>query len=228
MRTNAIRGTAAAVLLSATVLGLAGCVNAEKPAPPGAGDSVSYGPPVTSPTNSPATTTPTTPPPSSGAPATGASVTTAAQTAAHHNRTDVTFAERAVLLRQQALTLAGAAETAGINPQLRSLAAQVTTDGGPAVGTLSTWLSDWGQAAPARGSVPTAGVLSADQLRHVTSARGTAFDMQWLQYLQANLAAAREAAGTEVAHGANQQAKQVARHWATVLKAESDRLAAIH
>lgn len=221
MRTNAIRGTAA-VLLSATVLGLAGCVNAEQPAPPGAGSSTSFGPPITS--SAPAPTT-TTPPSSSGAPISG---TTAAQAADHHNRTDVTFGKRAVLLRQQALTLAGAANSAGISTGLKSLATKVSTDGGPKVSTLSAWLSAWGEQTPTPSGFPTEGVLSTSRLQQVTSAHGTAFDMQWLQYMKANLDAARQAANAEVAGGANQQAKQVARHWVTVLKAESSKLAAIH
>ena len=219
MRTTAIRGTAAAVLLSATVLGLAGCVNAEKSAPPGAGNSVSYGPPVSSSVSAPpSTTTPANPSASQGA-------TTATQSADHHNTADQTFAKQAVVLRQQALAMAAAASTSGVNSRLRGLANQITRDAGPSVSTLNAWLSDWRQQAPAAGSV--SGSLSTAQVNQLTAAKGTAFDMQWLQYMRANLAAARQAALTEAAQGANAQVRQAAQHWAAALKTESSTIASI-
>jgi uncharacterized protein (DUF305 family) len=230
VRTNAIRGTVAAVLLSATVLGLAGCVNAEKPAAPGAGNSVSYGPAPTAsqtPTTAPSTTGSASGNPSAN-PSTSTSVATASQTAARHNAADVTFAKQAVLLRQQALTLANTGKSAGISSQLRALAGQITTDGAPAVSAPTAWLTDWGLAVPSPSTFHTTGVLSTTQLAHVTATQGIAFDMQWLQYMKANLAAARQAVATEVAHGTNPQAQQAARHWGPILKTEATKLAAIH
>lgn len=217
MRTTAIRSTAAAVLLSATVLGLAGCVNAEQPAPPGAGDSVSYGPPITS---APATTSP------SASPTTSPSATTAAQTADHHNAADVTFAKQALLLRQQAVSLADAAGTASVSDQVKALAGQISKDP-VAPRTLTNWLTGWNQAIPTPGSEQVAGVLSTSQLHQATAAQGTAFDMHWLQYMKANLASARQVAAAEQAHGANAQAKQLAKQWAGLLRTEAAKLAAI-
>ncbi len=224
MRTNAIRGTVAAVLLSATALGLAGCVNAEKPAAPGAGTSVSYDQPPTT----PATTTPSTAGSSSATPPAGQTATTASQTAARHNAADATFAKQTVLLRQQALTLANTGKSAGISTQLRALSTQITKDGAPSVSAPTTWLTDWGLAVPSPSTYHTAGVLSTTQLAHVTATQGISFDMQWLQYMKANLAAAKQAATTEAAQGTNQQAKQAAQQWVSILKTESAKLAAIH
>jgi uncharacterized protein (DUF305 family) len=227
VRTNAIRGTVAAVLLSATVLGLAGCVNAEQPAPAGSGNSVSYDQPPPTPT-----TAPTTVPPSSASvpatPPTSQGGTSASQTAARHNGSDVTFAKQIVLLRQQALTLANTGKSAGISTQLRSLAAQITTDKAPAVSAPTTWLTSWGLAVPSTTTFHTAGVLSTSQLAHVTATQGIAFDMQWLQYMKANLAASKQAVNTELAHGTNPQAKQAAQQWSGILRTESAKLAAIH
>jgi uncharacterized protein (DUF305 family) len=222
VRTTAIRSTAAAVLLSATVLGLAGCVNAEKPAPPGAGDSVSYGPAVTttqSPTPSPSVSGSATPPSSPG-------TTTAAQTADHHNAADVTFAKQALLLRQQAVSLANAAGSASVSSQVKALAGQISRDP-VATGTLTTWLTGWNQTVPTPASQQVKGVLTTSQLHQVTSAQGTSFDMQWLQYMKANLASARQVATAEQAHGANGQAKQLATQWAGLLRTESAKLSAI-
>lgn len=224
MRTTAIRGTAAAVLLTATVLCLAGCVNAEQPAPPGAGNSVSFGPPVTSASAPPTTTAATTSP--SVTPTTQGTTTTATQSADRHNAADVTFAQQAVVLRRQALAMAGAAGTSGVSGQVRGLAGQFAQDAGPSVTTLTEWLSDWNHQAPAAADVH--GALSTTQLSQLTAARGTSFDMKWLQYMKSNLAAAEQAATTEVADGASAQAKQAAQKWTTALRTESRTLNSIN
>jgi uncharacterized protein (DUF305 family) len=213
VRTTAIRGTAAAVLLSATVLGLAGCVNAEKAAPAGAGDSVSYGAAPT-----------TTAPPSASGSATPPSGQAANSTSADHNQADVTFARQGVLLRQQAVTMANLAANS-TNAQVRSLGEKISQDTESAT-TMTGWLSQWGQPAPS-SSGTGAGVLSAGQLQQLSAAKGTAFDMQWLQFMGANLTAARQAATTEQAGGKDSQAKQFATTWAATLKSELSTLTGI-
>jgi uncharacterized protein (DUF305 family) len=203
VRTTAIRGTAAAVLLTATVLGLAGCVNAEQPAPPGAGESVSYGPP------------PSVPPQST--PAGSVSANPSGTPTAAHNQADVTFAQQVELLRQQAISMANAAGASSTNTQVKALASQITHDAGPSVGVVQNLLVRWNQTA---GDQQSPGVLSTTQLQQVTSAKGTAFDMQWLQFMKANLNATQQAVTTETSKGADQQAVQIAKQWAAALSAE--------
>jgi uncharacterized protein (DUF305 family) len=220
VRTTAIRGTATAVLVSAAVLGLAGCVNAEKPAPPGAGDSVSYDPGPSAPV-----TTSTTPPSgsSSATPPSGQAAT-ANNTASGHNQADVTFARQAVLLRQQAVTMANLAANS-TNAQVRALGERISKDT-ESTTTLTGWLGQWGQSAPsASDNVP--GTLSAGKLQQLSSAKGTSFDMQWLQYMRANLTATRQAAQTEQAQAKDAQAKQLATQWVPTLKSELSALNAI-
>jgi uncharacterized protein (DUF305 family) len=201
VRTTAIRGTAAAVLLTATVLGLAGCVNAEKAAPPGAGSSQSY--------------------------AAAAPVALPAQAADQHNQADITFLDQAVRLRQQAVSIAGLAAKGSTNAMVRTLATKIAGDTVPPVDTMTGWLTQWSQPAPASvpGQVP--GLLTDAQVQQLGSVTGTPFDMQWLQGIHGNLAAAAQAAGTEAAHGSNPQAKQLAQEWATQLKSELAALATI-
>jgi uncharacterized protein (DUF305 family) len=221
VRTTAIRGTAAAVLLSATVLGLAGCVNAERPAAPGAGNNQSFGNPPSS--SQPASSAPASVPVNPSAPPSEQS-STPTTTAAHHNQTDVTFTKHAVLLRQQALTMADAAAKSSTDSRVRALAGQISKDA-VSVNTLTTWLAQWGQAAPTSNS--GAGVLSTNQLRQLTSAKGISFDMQWLQFMRANLAAARQATATEASHGSSPQVKQLAKTWAAAARTEASKLSAI-
>ena len=209
MRSTAIRGTAAAVLLSATVLGLAGCVNAEKAAPAGAGASQSFGP---APTTS----------------ATASAVTPSGSVApTQHSAADITFLDQAVQLRQQAVTLATKASTVSTNSQIRTLATQIANDAVPSVDTMTGLLTQWGQPSPSSvpGQIP--GLLSDSQVQQIESATGTPFDMQWLQGMKGNLTAAEQAATTEASKGSNPTAKQLAQQWAAQLKTELNSLTAI-
>jgi uncharacterized protein (DUF305 family) len=211
VRTTAIRGTAAAVLLSAAVLGLAGCVNAEQSAPPGAGQNQSYGP------------APTTVAPTSAGSASGSVVPQQAGT--DHNAADVSFVDQAVALRQQAASLATKATTASTDSRIQSLATAIVADVVPSVDTLIGWLTQWGAPSSVPGQVP--GLLSDAQVQQLESATGTPFDMQWLQAMQGNLQAAQTAATTEVSKGTNAAAKQLAQQWVTELKSELAKLKAI-
>ncbi|HEY3606467.1 MAG TPA: DUF305 domain-containing protein [Pseudonocardiaceae bacterium] len=205
MRTTAIRDTAAAVLLSAAVLGLAGCVNAEQSAPAGAGNGQSFGPAVTT----------TSAPPVSSAAGT------------QHNAADVTFIDQSVQLRQQAVTIANLAARGSTNTQIHSLATDIAGGTGPSVTTMTGWLSQWNEPAPqsVAGSVP--GVLAAADLQQLQSLTGTPFDMHWLQDVRGNLTAAQQLAGTEASKGSNSQAKALAQQWTAQLKTQLAQLATI-
>jgi uncharacterized protein (DUF305 family) len=196
------------VLLTATVLGLAGCVNAERAAPAGAGNSVSFGP------TAPSTSTP----PASSPPA-------AAGT--QHNAADVTFLDQSVQLRQQAVTIANLADKGSTNAQIKSLATDIASGTGPSATTMTGWLSQWNAPAPQSvpGQVP--GVLAAADLQQLQSTTGTPFDMHWLQDIRGNLTAAQQVANTEVSKGSNPDAKALAQQWVTQLKAQLAKLTTI-
>ena len=203
MRTTAIRGTAAAVLFSATVLGLAACVNAEQSAPPGAGSSVSYGNPPSGP--------PT-------------------QVDNQHNQADVTFLNQVVLLRQQTVQLAYLGVQRSTNDKVKSLATKITQGQQPPVDTLIAWLRQWGQSAPSSSS-PSAsqvpGFLSQSQLQQLSSAQGATFDHQWAQNLTGIDQALLKAAQTEQAQGLNGQVKQVAQQLAGNVQSELSQLGSL-
>jgi uncharacterized protein (DUF305 family) len=196
------------VLLSATVLGLAGCVNAEQAAPAGAGNSQSFGP---------AATTTSVAPVSSPAAVAGA----------QHNAADVTFLDQSVQLRQQALTIAGLAAKGSSNAQVQSLATDIADATGPSVTTMTGWLTQWNQPSPQSvpGQVP--GVLAAADLQQLQTLTGTPFDMHWLQDVHGNLTAAQQLATTETTKGSNPQAKALAQQWTTQLKAQLAKLSTI-
>jgi uncharacterized protein (DUF305 family) len=139
----------------------------------------------------------------------------------------VTFLDQGVRLRQQTVTIANLAGKSSTNTQVRALATQLVGDTTAPVDTMTGWLAQWGQPAPAAvpGQVP--GLLTDAQVQQLGAVQGTSFDMHWLQGIHDNLTAAQTAATNEVAHGSNPQAKQVAQQWATQLKAQLTALASI-
>ena len=214
-----IRNTATAMLLSATVLGLAGalsgCANHEEAAAPGAGDSVSYGMP-------PATT--------AAAAASGAATEpTAAPTRADatHNQADVTFLNSVVLLRQQAVQLGflGASNATGTN--LKTLATTISGERYPALDTLIGWLTQWGQPTPSATTSQVTGLLTSAQITQLQGLKGTAFDGKLVSDLVANHQAVIGAANTEVSTGGNPQAQEVARNLVTLENTELTQLNAL-
>jgi uncharacterized protein (DUF305 family) len=143
---------------------------------------------------------------------------------ADHNQADVAFTKQAVVLRQQAVTMANLAANS-TNAQVRALGERISKDT-ESTTTLNSWLGQWGASAPtASDGVP--GALTTGQLQQLVTAKGTSFDMQWLQYMRANLTAARQASQTEQAQARNAQVKQLATQWATTLAAELSALNAI-
>lgn len=152
----------------------------------------------------------------------------ASQTSNGHSAADVTFVKQALLLRQQALTMATAAAASSTNSQVKALATTIKNDAVPSVTTLTGWLSQWNQPTPTASTDKGPGVLTSSQLAQLTSAKGTAFDMQWLQYMRANLQAAKNAAQTEGSQGSFGQAKQVAQQWSSALDAELTTANGIH
>ena len=204
VRTTAIRGTAAAVLLSATVLGLAGCVNAEKPAAPGAGNG------------SPSATRRAAVQPAVDDRPRAAVRADSGQACAHahgrqHNQTDVTFTEQAVLLRQQALPWpprpevqygrAGAARWPVRSPRTPCRRRPLTTLADP-VGP---------ELPPADSTNRRRCAVRASCSSHVR--QGHRFDMHWLQFMRANLR--RPAAAVRPSRrAARPQVKQLAQQWA--------------
>ncbi|HWC81881.1 MAG TPA: DUF305 domain-containing protein [Pseudonocardiaceae bacterium] len=201
-----IRGTASAMLLSATVLGLgiglSGCANHEQAAAPGAGDSVSYGMP-------PATT--------SNSGTGGETMVPAAPSQADstHNQADVTFLDDVVLLRQQAVQLATLGQSTATNPKLKTLCGQLAANVYPDAATLTGWLSQWNQPAPTAQSAQVDGLLTSSELSQLQAMSGTGFDSKLVSDLVANHQAVLSAANTEVTSGSNPQAKQVATNLVT-------------
>ena len=212
-----IRNTATAMLLSATVLGLAGalsgCANHEEAAAPGAGDSASYGMPPATPVGAGDT---------SGEPSAAPT-----QAGTQHSQADVTFLNSVVLLRQQAAQLGFMGVSSATNSGLKTLSQTISGERYPALDTLTGWLTQWGQPTPSATTTQVTGLLTSAQITQLQGLKGSAFDSKLVSDLVANHQAIISAANTEVSSGTNAQAQQVAQNLVTAETTELNQLNAL-
>lgn len=106
------------LLATASVTVAAACVNAEQPAPPAAGPTVSYG---------------------------NAAPTATDQ---RHNRSDVLFLDQAIQLRRQTSTLVHLAATNSPDESVRALATEIDGTEQPSITDAQEWLRQWHQPTP--------------------------------------------------------------------------------
>ena len=143
-----------------------------------------------------------------GSPATGA-----------HNAADVTFAEDMIPHHLSAIQMAELARTRASNPTVKALAAAISAAQEPEVTTLAGWLAGWGQPVPGASTGAgtsgdtsgMAGMMSPAQMTGLADATGPAFDRMWTQMMTTHHQDAVTMARTELADGANPQARALAR-----------------
>lgn len=145
--------------------------------------------------------------------------------AAAHNHADVTFAQQMIPHHQQAVTMAAMAAQHAANAQVKDLAARIEKAQGPEIQQMTTWLEQWG----ASGSMPSqmnhggmassmpgmsggsmSGMMSDADMQKLQQAGGAAFDTMFLQMMVTHHQGAVEMAKTELASGANADAKALA------------------
>lgn len=148
-----------------------------------------------------------------GSPATGA-----------HNATDITFAKNMIPHHLSAIEMAALAKTRASNPTVKALAAAISNAQGPEVTTMAGWLVGWGQPVPdasMSGDMSgMAGMMSPAQMTGLANSTGPGFDRTWTQLMTTHHQGAVAMAKTELADGANPQAKALARNIITSQTAE--------
>jgi len=139
-----------------------------------------------------------------GSPATGA-----------HNAADITFAKDMLPHHLSAIQMADLAKTRASNPTVKALAAAISTAQGPEVTTMAGWLVGWGQPVPdlsMSGDMSgMAGMMSPAQMTGLANSTGSGFDRMWTQMMTTHHQGAVTMAKTELAAGANPQAKALAK-----------------
>lgn len=148
-------------------------------------------------------------------PTAGASTNTAS---GEHNAADVAFAAGMVPHHQQAVTMSQMAQKQGANPKVKALAAEIQAAQGPEIRTLTGWLNAWGQPAPTSGGhdmsqmggTGMGGMMTDEQMQHLSAASGAGFDRMWLQMMVAHHEGAVEMSEVELSDGKNADAKKLA------------------
>lgn len=171
----------------------------------------------------------------------------AAQT---HNNADVQFAQMMIVHHQGAIEMADLAAAGAANQQVKDLAATIKAAQAPEIEEMTGWLQAWGApvsplSAPASSSavdglpgmdhgnmggdssagssgmdVTMQGMMSDEQLSQLTDAAGAEFDRMFLEMMIVHHQGAVQMAQTELADGANPDARALAESIKTSQTAE--------
>lgn len=150
-----------------------------------------------------------------------AATTASAQPSSDFDSADVMFVQMMIPHHQQAIEMAGLAETRASHKEVKQLAAKIKGEQQPEINTMESWLRAWGKPAPSGGmghSMP--GMMPEADMKKLEKARGAAFDRTFLKMMIAHHKGAIEMARTEQEHGANPQAKQLAKNIESSQRAE--------
>jgi uncharacterized protein (DUF305 family) len=169
-------------------------------------------------------TTPAGTAPASSAPA--GSVT--AQAGAQFNDADVAFAQMMIPHHREAVEMADLAVDRAQNPEVKALAEQIRAAQEPEITQLTGFLTAWGAAVPAAGSMSgmdhgnmsgmsgmsgtpaIPGAMTPEQMEQLRTATGTGYDSMFLAMMIEHHRGAVDMAQGEVENGGNPDAKQLA------------------
>lgn len=147
--------------------------------------------------------------------ATSASPAVGSAASGPHNSADIAFATDMIPHHTQAVTMAELALRTSTQPQVVALATAITGAQGPEITTMTGWLRGWaapaasgGAALPGMPGMP--GMMSEAQMQALSAATGTGFDRRWITMMTAHHTGAIAMARTELASGANPDAKRLA------------------
>jgi len=180
----------------ATVLALAACGSGtdSTTTPGSAGHGMTSMPTMTGPTSTP----------------TAAGTATAA---GQHNNADVRFSTDMIPHHRQAIQMSTMAASHASTAQVKQLAAQIKAAQTPEIRTMSGWLTGW--RAPVPGtmggmSMGSTGGMSPQEMTALGRATGPNFDRMFLTGMVKHHQGAVAMAKTELAQGANPDAKKLA------------------
>jgi uncharacterized protein (DUF305 family) len=156
-----------------------------------------------------------------GTPTDGSSATAAGL----HNDADVRFSADMIPHHRQAIQMSTMAASRAGTAQVRDLAAQIRAAQAPEIRTMSDWLQGWGAPVPGAMGGMSMGSTSGMSPREMTAlgrATGLAFDRKFLTGMVKHHQGAVAMARTELAQGANANAKSLAR---SIIESQKDEIA---
>jgi len=139
---------------------------------------------------------------------------------------DVQFAQMMIGHHQQAVEMSTLAETRAADTEVKTLAAQIKAAQQPEITTMMGWLTGWGQPTaqagghnmPGMGGMP--GIMSDDEIRQLTAAKGIDFDRMFARMMIAHHNGAIQMANDVIANGSDAGIKALAQNVVTTQTAE--------
>lgn len=131
---------------------------------------------------------------------------------------EVLFATGMIPHHAQAVTMASIALSQATDAPVRALAQEIKAAQAPEIARMSGWLTGWKAPVPAADDehnmagmgAETNGMMSMQEMTDLGRAAGWAFDRMWLLMMTRHHEGAVAMARTELAHGANPEAKTLA------------------
>lgn len=154
----------------------------------------------------------------------GSESSAAAPNAAPNNAADVAFVSGMIPHHEQAVEMSALVPQRSTNPEVIKLAADISAAQEPEIQTMKGFLAQWnaGEGAGHEGHDMGAmtGMVDDDSMAKLETLKGAEFDKLWLTSMIGHHEGAVTMANTEIADGANADAKALASHIVTVQQAE--------
>ena len=134
--------------------------------------------------------------------------------AGQHNDADVRFSTDMIPHHRQAIQMSAMAASRASTAQVRDLAAQIKAAQAPEVRTMSGWLEGWGVPVPGTMGgmdMGSMGGMSSAEMASLGRASGPVFDRMFLTGMVKHHRGAVAMARTELAQGANADARKLTR-----------------
>jgi uncharacterized protein (DUF305 family) len=146
-------------------------------------------------------------------------------TESEHNDADVSFLQQMIPHHQQAIDMAKLVDGRTTTAAVVDLAGKVQKAQDPEIEQMTAWLKEWGEDTAADHSMPgmdhgMPGMMSDEQMAQLEQATGAAFDQLWVTLMIAHHQGAIDMANAELADGANDDVKALAKRISTAQEAE--------
>ena len=157
----------------------------------------------------------------------GNSASPSAATRTDFNDADVTFLQMMYPHHAQAVEMAQLVPGRSQNQQVLTLAANIENAQAPEMAQISALLTSFGRPAPmpdAGHMTAMPGMMAPDQMNTLKGLSGKEFDRMWLQMMIHHHTGAITMSNTEIANGANPDARNLAHKIITNQQAEIDQM----
>jgi len=155
------------------------------------------------------------------------------QQPAAFNDADVSFVTDMIPHHQQAVAMSALVPDRSTDPAVLKLAADISAEQGPEIETMKAFLAQWkggsGSAPEPEGhsgmeGMQMPGMVDDGTMSRLESLKGAEFDQVWLQSMIGHHEGAIGMSNTEIAGGANADAKKLAQEIVTTQRAEIDQM----